>query len=436
MRKIWTIAKREFGAMVATKAFLFSLTLMPVLMFGGILAMNLLKDVRDVSDKTIVIVDGTGGLLFDDMQQAADARNAGLKPSEDAEQTAPRYLLERYASDEASDEQRLELSDRVRSDEIAAFVEIPADALALSGPPGQSKAKFFAQNSVLSEQRGWVENQLNAAATARRLAELNLDAEAVGKATARIPLAPLGLVKQESDGAIRGPDEEQGAAGIFIPFGFMMLMFMVIMLSAQPMLESVLEEKGQRIAEVLLGSANPFQLMLGKLMGNVAGSLSIVTIYGLGIYATATYMEWIDMLPLETAPWFLVYQIFAVLLFGSLFLAVGAAVNQLKEAQSMLLPAWLLLASPLFVWLQIVREPNGAIATGLSFFPPAIPMVMTLRLASEATIPAWQIAAGLLLLSATTLACVYLAGRVFRVGILWQGKTPRVGELLRWMWSG
>jgi ABC-2 type transport system permease protein len=123
-------------------------------------------------------------------------------------------------------------------------------------------------------------------------------------------------------------------------------------------------------------------------------------------------------------------------MFSSIFMAVGAAVNQLKDAQSMLLPVWLVLVSPMFVWLEIVREPNGPIATGMSFFPPAAPMVIILRLASEAIIPLWQILLGVVLLTVTTAGCVFLAGRVFRIGILWQGKTPRLRELMRWALQG
>jgi ABC-2 type transport system permease protein len=211
---------------------------------------------------------------------------------------------------------------------------------------------------------------------------------------------------------------------------------MVIFMSAQPLLESVMEEKAGRIAEVLLGSVSAPALMLGKLLGNVAGSLTVVAIYAAGGYAAAVYNGWTDLVPLDMVPWFLIYQLFAVLLFSSIFMAVGAAVNTLKEAQSMLLPIWLLLMCPLFVWLQIVREPNGAIAEWLSFFPPATPLVMILRLASEAVIPAWQIVASLVVLLVATAACVYVAGRVFRIGILWQGKAPKLHELAGWAWRG
>ena len=181
---------------------------------------------------------------------------------------------------------------------------------------------------------------------------------------------------------------------IFLPFGMMMLMFMVIFLAAQPMLESVLEEKSQRIAEVLLGSANAFQLMVGKLIGGVGGSLTVVATYAIGGGALAWYYDYLHLVPLRIVPWFIIYQVLAVMLFGSIFMAVGAAVNQLKEAQSMLMPIWLLMMFPLFVWIQVVRDPMGSFATWLSFIPPATSLMMVLRMGSTAAVPLWQSAAG------------------------------------------
>jgi ABC-2 type transport system permease protein len=295
---------------------------------------------------------------------------------------------------------------------------------------------FYAQNAMLSMERGWLDQAINDAITKRRLEALHLNVDSVKQATTRVPVVPLGLVKKTADGSIRGAEQSGSMVAMFVPFGFMMLMFMVIFMSAQPLLESVMEEKSGRIAEVLLGSVGASQLMFGKLLGNVAGSLTIVAIYAAGGYFAAMHNGWTDLIPLALVPWFLIYQILAVLLFSSLFMAVGAAVSQLKEAQAMLLPIWLLLACPLFIWLQIVREPNGSIATWMSFFPPAIPLVMVLRLASDAVVPLWHIIVGLLLLVITTVICVYIAGRIFRIGILWQGKTPRFSEIIRWAWRG
>ena len=215
-----------------------------------------------------------------------------------------------------------------------------------------------------------------------------------------------------------------------------MLMFMVIFMASQPMLESVLEEKSQRIAEVLLGSANPFQLMCGKLIGTVGGSITVFLIYMSGLYFVAQNRGWMDFVPFHLMPWFVVFQILGVLFYAAIFMAVGASVSQLKEAQSMLLPVWMLLMAPLFIWIFLVQDPTGSVATWFSLFPPATPTTMMLRLATGQTIPIWQPLVGIVLTTLSTLAIVIVAGRIFRVGILWQGKTPKLSEILRWGLSG
>jgi ABC-type Na+ efflux pump permease subunit len=271
----------------------------------------------------------------------------------------------------------------------------------------------------------------------RRLQQAGIDPQVVQRAGAPfIPVEPLGLVDRSAAGQVTKAQESNLVDALFIPFGVMLLMWMVIFLAAQPMMESVLEEKSQSIAEVLLGSVDTFQLLLGKLLGGVAGSLSVMAIYGLGAIGYAWHADYLHLVPLRVLPWFLVYQVLAVMLFGSVFMAVGSAVTQLKEAQSMLLPVWMVMMIPLFVWLQVVREPLGPLATWLSFFPPATPLVMVLRSAATASVPWWQQALGILVLLATTLLVVFLAARIFRIGFLARGKTPKLTELLRWALHG
>src|SRR5262249_48760650 len=139
----------------------------------------------------------------------------------------PKYKLEKAASGAIDDAERLALSDRVRQGEILAFVEIPAGALDMSGPP--QTINYYAQGAMLSGDRGFVDRGLNEAIAAHRLSELNLDQAAVKRAMRPVRVAPLGLFKRAADGSARGADESAGMAAMFIPFGFMMLMFMVIM---------------------------------------------------------------------------------------------------------------------------------------------------------------------------------------------------------------
>jgi ABC-2 type transport system permease protein len=172
--------------------------------------------------------------------------------------------------------------------------------------------------------------------------------------------------------------------------------------------------------------------MTGKLLGTVGGSLTILSVYLLGTILAAQAKGLWTSVPWDLLPWFLLFQILGVLFFAAIFMAVGSAVSQLKEAQSMLLPVWLLMMIPMFVWFQIVREPNGPLAMGLSWLPPATPSTMLLRMATGVTIPLWQIVGTLIMLLVTTALCVVVAGRIFRVGILWQGKTPKLAEIIRW----
>lgn len=451
MGKIYTIARREFAAMVGTKAFLLSITLMPLLMFGGVLVATMLQNkMADVSDKRIVIADGTGGELFAELERAAETRNSSLKaaakPAKSGNKndgpfaiSESKYVLERHAHDTFTDADRLELSNQVRDGKVKSFVEIPAeifDDAPTTADKGRPAVQFYSTAAEFSAERRWLEQVVNEVVKARRFKSLALDPAIVARATASVPLVTRGLVKQMAGGRIAGGEAGKGMTGVFVPFGFMMLMFMIIMLSAQPLLETAMEEKNGRIAEVLLGSVSSFHLMLGKLLGNVAGSLTAVAIYAAGGYAMAAYKGWTDYIPMDLVPWYLVFQVLAVLFFSSIFMAVGASVTQLKEAQSMLLPVWLLMCLPMFAWLPLVREPNGPLAVGMSFFPPSAPLVMVLRLASEEVVPAWQIVASLVLLLAATLAVTYLAARIFRIGMLWQGKTPKLTELLRWALSG
>lgn len=469
MKKIFTIANREFRAIVGTKAFLISLSIMPILMFGGIIAMQLLQERGSIEEKKLVVIDHSKQ-LYDFLQSSAEANNAfvdgqaqkaeeeakaavdaNANPTADskeakdkAESTKPtssprrgpptsskgtRFVLQSINPDEANEAKMLELSDQVRSQKITGILEIPADVTS------SGAVKLYSEDSGISTMNFWLTDRINDRVKKLRFESMGLDPVQVQQATQPVALRNLGLVQVKSDGTVQAAEEKDSMAGILLPLFVMMLMFMVIFMASQPMLESVLEEKSLRIAEVLLGSVNPWQLMWGKLLGCVAGSLTIVAFYVVGAYIFAVQKGYSDMIPMHLIPWFIVFQILGVMFYASIFLAVGASVSQLKEAQSMLLPAWILLMSPMFVWFLLVQEPNGSLAVGFSLFPPATPTTMVLRMATGSTVPTWQLLLGVVLLVAATSGCVWLAGRIFRVGILWQGKTPKLTELVRWAFT-
>jgi ABC-type Na+ efflux pump permease subunit len=134
--------------------------------------------------------------------------------------------------------------------------------------------------------------------------------------------------------------------------------------------------------------------------------------------------------------WFFVFQTLAALMFGSMFIAVGAACSDMRETQNLLWPVMLLVTMPMFVIVQVLREPNSAVVTGLSFVPFATPSLMIARQAVPPGLPLWQPLVGVAVMLLTTLACVWAAGRIFRVGILMTGKGASLPQMARWVFKG
>ncbi len=440
MKKSWIIARREYFALVATKGFLLGLIIMPILMMGGIFIARFVQQKTDVGERKIAVADGTGK-FFAPLKELAEARNAALKDAATGKSLGPSYVLESVATQDLDDERRLELSDQVRAKEYHAFIEIPAAlegtlsvpaSAAPTSPPSPPQLAYYADNAALSEIRSWFEQTIAELIKQRRFQAAGVEPGVAQWANARVPVTPTNLLERAPDGSVQRAKPVDRMTAIFLPMGVMMLMFMTIWMAAQPALETALEEKQQRIADVLLGTANSFEIMFGKLLGGVAGSLTILAVYaGVG-YLAAWHFEATDMIPFHILPLFLVFQVLAVMFVSSLFMAIGASANSLKEAQGLLLPVWLLIMSPLFTWINVVQDPTGTLALTLSFFPPATPMIMALRLAAMGQVPVWEVALAIVLVVITTLACVFAAARIFRIGMLSQGNTPSLMQLIRW----
>jgi ABC-2 type transport system permease protein len=145
----------------------------------------------------------------------------------------------------------------------------------------------------------------------------------------------------------------------------------------------------------------------------------------------ANHNGWQLSLDWTQLPWLIVFQILGVLFFSSIFLTIGACVSELKEAQSLLLPVWLLLASPLMVWFVAVRDPNGVVASSLSFFPPSAPLMMSLRLSSGQTMPVWHAPLAAMLMLAATALVVLVAARLYRVSLLRTDSAASIKQIMK-----
>jgi ABC-2 type transport system permease protein len=438
VRKTIVVALRDYKAAVKTKAFLIGLLMMPLMFGGGILFQIVFRNNNDIRDKRVAVVDYTGQ-LFAGINQASNIRNQALiYDGEGAarKQIQPRYIIEKAdPGTNDSAHMALALSDRVRKKELFAFVIIEPNALESGGNAAQRLVQYYSASPTYDEIQQWIVGPVNERILQIRLQAAALDAGIVREAIRPVPVRNLGLVKTDVAGNPIQAEQANLAANIFVPIGLMMLMFMVVMGSAG-LMNSVLEEKVQRIAEVLLSSIPPFQLMLGKLLGMVAVALTTGAVYLLGAYLALNHAGYAQYFPLDQVWWFIAFLSLAVLMFGSIFIAIGAAVTDMKEAQSMMTPVMLLLVSPMFVWFNVVREPNSTLALVMSLIPPLTPMLMTVRQSVPPGVPIWQPLSGIVLVLATTLICVFAAGRIFRTGMLMQGKGAKISEMVRWAIRG
>ena len=127
------------------------------------------------------------------------------------------------------------------------------------------------------------------------------------------------------------------------------------------------------------------------------------------------------------------FLVLAILLYGSLYMAVGSACSELKDAQSLMMPVMLLSMFPIFVWTAVLKNPSSPLSVGMSLFPPASPYLMLMRLAMRPAPPAWQVGLSIVGTTLTALFCVWAAAKIFRTGLLMQGKAPSYRELARWV---
>jgi ABC-2 type transport system permease protein len=455
VHKIKVIAAREYQAAVRTKSFLVSVILMPVLMGGAVVVETVSKRLEDRGEKRFAIMDRTPGQqLFTAIAAAAEKRNReDIFDPETGKQDKPIFTLERIQpsadTPEALDEQRLELSQRVYHNEFFGLLEIGPDVLSFTlslpltaasetprNPSDRVVLRYQSNSPAYAGFSRWAEKVINEEIHRQRCARAGIPLEKMNTLLQPVPLLSKGLSKRNAEGKVEDPRTENRLAHYLIPAGFIMLMFLLIIVGATPLMQGVVEEKMQRIAEVLLGSVRPFELMLGKLLGVIGVSLTIGALYLASAYWAARHYGYADYLPASLLIWFVIYQSLAVLMYGSLFIAIGAACTDMKETQSFLMPVMFIACLPLFVLVRIIESPNGTFATALSFFPPSTPMLMITRQAVPPGVAWWQPVIGVFAVLAATILCVYAAGRIFRVGILMHGKGVHVGQLLQWVFRG
>ena len=304
----------------------------------------------------------------------------------------------------------------------------PAEA-----PPG---IQYWARNLTDSRLPDAIERSINSEVRNREFANYGFDAELVRNVQrTRMPLSRL------DPRAAQGEEQVSMADTLrqFAPMGFVYVMFIALMQSVQYLLSNTIEEKSNRIIEVLLASVTPHELMMGKLLGIGLSSITTVSVWIVSLLLFLNYFpvgnaEIVNqilqvILGSELIPWFIFYTLCGYALYAGLFLAIGSLCNTLKEAQSMMVPVIILLVVPVTIMPFVVQDPNGTLFRAMSWFPLFTPFLMMNRAAADP--PLIDVIGTSVLLLAGIAFMLWLSGRVFRHGVLRTGQPPRLMELLR-----
>lgn len=449
MHRILLIAKRDYLATVRTKAFIIGLVVAPILFGGGFLGLALMQSKPDIQERRIAIVDRTG-VVAPTVIQAAQERNAKeLMDKKTGRQVRPRYSFETPAPAADARLQRLELSERVRRQQLFAFVEIHASILDPSQDasgqddskagrdPAASQVATYSNAGGFDEAGRWLSGAINEGVRRMRLARLGVDRSRFREVLDDVTIGRFGLVsRDEKTGEIREAGKKNEIAEFAVPFGLMLLLGMIVMVGSSPVLSAVTEDKSNRVVEMLLGLATPFELMMGKVLGALCVSLTSSAFYIVGGTLALQGMGMAGAVPFAVLPWFYVYLIADVTFLCSLAAALGAGCSSPQDAQQLAILLLSPVLIPYFLFSFVMQQPNGTISTVLSLFPPFTPMLMLLRQSMPGGVPAWQPWVGLAGVLSLTLVMVWAAARIFRVAILLQGKTAKMADMFRWAVRG
>jgi ABC-2 type transport system permease protein len=419
-RRIRAIAWREFRYTALTKGFLFGAIILPGIMFAAIPLLSMLSSKSAPLIGRVVVIDPTNSL--------AQSLEISLPMSD-------QKSLENQDNSTISEPFKVELtveniSDTTRVEEFRAQLKessLRALIIVTSSADGPA-AELLVPSGASPRHTTILESALREAVTRARVTQANENYDRLSKLMGRSAIETRRVSPEGNE------SKENAQLRILIPAGFMFLLWIAVFTSGNYLLTSTIEEKSSRVMEVLLSAASPIELLMGKLVGQAGVAGVMLLMYGGVGLAGLGAAAMLDVVPLQHLLWMLVWFPLAYFTVAAIMVSIGSAVSDLREAQSLIGPAMLALTIPLMLWLPIVESPNGMLATVSSFVPPAAPFVMILRLtAANEPVPIWQALLAVFVNVLTVAAILWAGARIFRVGVLMQGKPPSPMELLRWI---
>jgi ABC-2 type transport system permease protein len=436
LRRVLLIATRDYLQMVRSKAYLVGLILIPLLFGGGFLAVSVTTKSNAAKVQRVAVIDRTGVSAASLIQAAEEANRRAMASASFGDPSTPRFVFEEVKPEADPAAQLLALSNRIRAGELSLVLDISPEALhPSSDDPKQTLVRYYTNSGGLVDQLGlWLPAVVNDGLRRVRLAQLGVDAARIPGALRDVAVAPMNLVSKDpvTGNIVQGEKRNPIQAGA-VPFFLVFLLYIIAIFGSAPNLGAVAEDKVQRVYEMLLVSASSFELMMGKVLAAVGASLTSSIVYILGGLAVLVSMALFGVAPLNLLPWFFLYVIAEVVMLASMGVALGSACSSSQDAQHFAFLLIVPIMIPMFVLTPVMQQPNGGLGVAMSFFPPFTPVVMLLRQALPGGVPWWQPWLALVGVAAWSTAIIWAAARIFRIGILSQGKTPQFAELARWV---
>ena len=437
--KIVTVIKREYTTRVKSKGFIASLFLMPMLMCGLVLLSSFLAIMEGKTEemRKLAVIDETGE-IFDQMQEAIAKHRTFQHKGELV------YQLHRETA--TTEEEKTALQERVRTKELYAYLEVPKDVFA------NGEVRFYARTITNSNVQSALRRIISDIVRDKRFAESGYSRREVSQLMRSVGFNAY-VVKsgKGKDGGAKVESSIEMGARLGLGYLLVIVLYMFVLIYANSIMRSVLEEKTTRIVEVIISSIKPHQLLLGKLVGVCSVCLTMFAVWVvfgvllvmniepiLGIFGIDSLpiqliqvIETVKASSAEVLTYFFIYFIIGFFMYSTLYAVVGAICSSEEEAQQTGVPLTMLIVVPFILMFQLFRIPDSTLSVLLSHVPFFSPILMFMRI-NVLMPPLWEILLNILLVCATVLLVTLISGKIYRVGILMYGKRPTLRQLWQW----
>jgi ABC-type Na+ efflux pump, permease component len=431
MKKVWVIIKREYLVRVRTRAFAIGTVISPLLLLGLIILPAFLAERGGGGEKYVTVLDQTGdSALFEGIKSRVES--TGSRNGSDSDEgfgRSTRFILTRQALTENQNPVELiksQSSDSGKTEHRSFLVLGPG---ILENSPPEYHARNLSDFSIRA-----LEGAVSAAIAERKLMRAGFDANKIGQYMKPVTLKnfKIGAGGESTEGGMR--------QDFMIAFALLFFLYMSVLFYGIFVMRGVIEEKQSRIVEVVISSVKPTQMMLGKVIGIGLVGLTQIGIWAisaglismLGGKIMASQGASVPSIPANLLVYFVLFFVLGFFLFATLYAMVGSTVSSEEDAQQAQFPVTLLLVVPMMIFGLVMSNPNSNTSIILSMVPFFAPTLMMLRIA-VINPPMWQVITSMLIMLVTILGFVWLAAKIYRVGILMYGKRPNLAELGRWL---